>query len=107
MVKKKPQSKRIKLARRYSIKRKIDNHNRKVRREARKNPKAANKPKKDPGIPNSFPFKEELLNQIELERQQKEEERLRNKAANQAEKRKRKKAAAKEAAKAAAGENTN
>lgn len=35
---------------------------RKRRKEAKKNPKRT-KAKKDPGIPNSFPFKEELLQQ--------------------------------------------
>ena len=50
---------------RYKIERKVREHNRKVRKEDKLN---ANKKKKtkDPGIPNMYPFKEQLLKQIQV-----------------------------------------
>ncbi|KAI7848659.1 GNL3L/Grn1 putative GTPase-domain-containing protein, partial [Circinella umbellata] len=68
MVKKKVKSKRQSLGLKYRIKKNIKEYKRKQNRLAKKNP-PSNKSKKDPGIPNSWPFKEELLNQIEQERQ--------------------------------------
>lgn len=64
MVKKKGASKRLTLHKKYKILRKVREHKRKVRKgdgkKGRKN--------KDPGIPNAWPFKEELLNEIEQAR---------------------------------------
>ncbi|KAI9494911.1 GNL3L/Grn1 putative GTPase-domain-containing protein [Zychaea mexicana] len=68
MVKKKVKSKRQSLGLKYRIKNNIKEYKRKQNRLAKKNP-PSKKSKKDPGIPNSWPFKEELLNQIEQERQ--------------------------------------
>ncbi|KAI8391531.1 GNL3L/Grn1 putative GTPase-domain-containing protein [Radiomyces spectabilis] len=70
MVPKKRQSKRIKASHRYKIIKRVAEHHRKQRREAKKNPQKHHKKPKDPGIPNSWPFKEELLNQIEKEKQE-------------------------------------
>ncbi|KAI8981513.1 GNL3L/Grn1 putative GTPase-domain-containing protein [Pilobolus umbonatus] len=68
MVPKKPKSKRLRLAHKNRISKRIKDSQRKSRREAKKNPSKHNKTKKDPGIPNNWPFKEEMLNQIEQEK---------------------------------------
>ncbi|KAI7866442.1 GNL3L/Grn1 putative GTPase-domain-containing protein [Spinellus fusiger] len=89
MVAKKPQSKRIKASHRYKIIKRVKEHHRKEKKIAKKNPKS-NKPKKDPGIPNSWPFKEELLNEIERAKQEAEAEKAKQKLARQEEKAKQK-----------------
>eukprot|EP00741_Cyanophora_paradoxa_P007833 tig00001215_g7579.t1 len=90
MVKaKKRMSKRVSLNKKYKITRKVKEHKKKLEKDSKKNPKGAFRPKKDPGIPNSWPFKEELLQQIEKQKQQKEEERQKAKQ-RAAEERKRK-----------------
>lgn len=62
----KKKSKRILLKDKNKIARKVRQHHKKQRREAKKNP---NKFKhKDPGIPNSWPFKQELLAEQEQAR---------------------------------------
>lgn len=65
MVKKKYQSKRLSLHKKYKIARKVREHKRGERKKERLN---AHKKKKDPGIPNNWPFKEELLQQVEQAR---------------------------------------
>ena len=47
---------------------------RKQRKQARKNPEWRSKLKKDPGIPNLFPYKDKLLRDIEAKKQAKFEE---------------------------------
>ena len=72
-------SKRSSLKRKYSIAKKIKDSKKKIKKEAKK-PKAMGiapkKMKKQMGIPNIFPFKEELMNQIErkenMEKERKE-----------------------------------
>lgn len=49
----------------YKIEKKVREHHRKVRKEARKNPSAGKRLRKDPGIPNLLPYKEKLLNKID------------------------------------------
>lgn len=66
-------SKRQSAKRRYKILKKISQHNKKEKKEKRKNP--TNKKKKDPGIPNSLPFKEEILREAEERKRRAEEER--------------------------------
>ncbi|CAG8519558.1 12745_t:CDS:2 [Ambispora gerdemannii] len=78
MVRKKAKSKRVTLSRKYKIDKKVKEHHRKERREAKKNPKPT-KPRKDPGIPNLWPFKNKLLHQIEEQKRKAEEERIRQK----------------------------
>lgn len=81
MVKvKKRASKRLKLAQREKVKKKVKEHRRKTRRDERRSTQWKSKAKKDPGIPNSFPFKEQLLNEIEQKRRIQEEEKLARKA---------------------------
>lgn len=62
----KKKSKRLLVKDKHKITRKVAQHHKKQRREAKKNP---NKFKhKDPGIPNSWPFKQELLAEMESAR---------------------------------------
>lgn len=78
MVKvKKRASKRVGTAQREKIKRKINEHHRKSRKSAKKDVTWKSKLKKDPGIPNSYPFKEQLLNEIEKKREMEEMEKIR------------------------------
>eukprot|EP00013_Stygamoeba_regulata_P029107 CAMPEP_0177656746 /NCGR_PEP_ID=MMETSP0447-20121125/15760_1 /TAXON_ID=0 /ORGANISM="Stygamoeba regulata, Strain BSH-02190019" /LENGTH=609 /DNA_ID=CAMNT_0019160943 /DNA_START=247 /DNA_END=2076 /DNA_ORIENTATION=- len=72
MVHKKGKSKRQTLHQKYKIERKVREHNRKQRREARKNPKRTTL-KKDPGIPNLHPFKEALLEKLTQQKLRAEE----------------------------------
>ncbi|EDL88968.1 guanine nucleotide binding protein-like 3 (nucleolar), isoform CRA_b [Rattus norvegicus] len=64
-------SKRMTCHKRYKIQKKVREHHRKLRKEAKK--RGHKKPKKDPGVPNSAPFKEALLREAELRKQQLEE----------------------------------
>lgn len=69
MVKlKKRASKRLGVAQREKVKKKVSEHHRKQRKAAKKNPQWKSKLRKDPGIPNSYPFKEQLLQEIEEKR---------------------------------------
>ncbi|KAL4172978.1 hypothetical protein KRP22_008135 [Phytophthora ramorum] len=65
MVKKKGKSKRLSLHKKYKIARKVREHKRKERKADKL---SQNKKKKDAGIPNNWPFKEELLLQVEQAR---------------------------------------
>ncbi|KAG7375517.1 hypothetical protein PHYPSEUDO_000886 [Phytophthora pseudosyringae] len=65
MVKKKGKSKRMSLHKKYKIARKVREHKRQERKSDKLN---QHKKKKDPGIPNNWPFKEELLQQVEQAR---------------------------------------
>ncbi|XP_073430418.1 guanine nucleotide-binding protein-like 3 [Dendrobates tinctorius] len=65
-------SKRMSCSKRYKIQKKVREHNRKVRKEAKK--KGGNrKPKRDISIPNVAPFKEDILREAELRKQRREE----------------------------------
>ena len=59
------------------MEKKVADHNRKMRRLAKTVSKK--KTRKDPGIPNSVPFKEEILREVALRKQQKKDEELRKK----------------------------
>ena len=61
----------------YKIQRKVREHNRKVRKEEKLN--ANKKRSKDPGIPNMYPFKEQLLKQIQEKKEKDEEEKAKRK----------------------------
>ena len=60
-------SKRQPLKLKHKIERKVREHHRKERKDMRKNP--AKYKKKDPGIPNSWPFKLQLLQEQEAQRE--------------------------------------
>merc|ERR1739838_656847 len=60
------------------VEKKIRAHNKKQRRGAKKNPKKVSR--KDPGIPNILPFREEVIKEAEAYKQRKEEEREKKKA---------------------------
>mmetsp|Transcript_42450 Transcript_42450/g.89140 ORF Transcript_42450/g.89140 Transcript_42450/m.89140 type:complete len:552 (-) Transcript_42450:115-1770(-) len=86
MVKKKGKSKRITLKDKYKIQRRVVESHRKNRKQAKRDTKAGivrHDKKKDPGIPNSWPFKQELLQNIKNEKERmevrKEEEKERRK----------------------------
>eukprot|EP00584_Thalassiosira_punctigera_P005088 CAMPEP_0172535492 /NCGR_PEP_ID=MMETSP1067-20121228/7477_1 /TAXON_ID=265564 ORGANISM="Thalassiosira punctigera, Strain Tpunct2005C2" /NCGR_SAMPLE_ID=MMETSP1067 /ASSEMBLY_ACC=CAM_ASM_000444 /LENGTH=557 /DNA_ID=CAMNT_0013320427 /DNA_START=116 /DNA_END=1789 /DNA_ORIENTATION=+ len=76
MVKKKGKSKRITLKDKYKIQKRVVETHRKTRKQAKRDAKAGivrhDKTKKDPGIPNSWPFKQELLQNIKNEKERME-----------------------------------
>lgn len=63
----KKKSKRMTCRKKYKIIKKVAEHHRKVRKEKKKNP-TKNKPK-DPGVPNSVPFKDKILEEAERRKQ--------------------------------------
>ncbi|XP_020030836.2 guanine nucleotide-binding protein-like 3 isoform X2 [Castor canadensis] len=82
-------SKRMTCHKRYKIKKKIREHHRKLRKEAKK--RGHKKPRKDPGVPNSAPFKEAVLREAELKKQQLEELKQQQKLDRQMEQEKKRK----------------
>ncbi|XP_054991818.1 guanine nucleotide-binding protein-like 3 [Sorex araneus] len=64
-------SKRMTCHKRYKIQKKIREHHRKLRKEAKK--KGHKKRRKDLSVPNSAPFKEAILQEAELRKQRREE----------------------------------
>ena len=82
MVKKKGKSKRITLKDKYKVQKRVVEAHRKTRKQAKrdfKNGKVNHDKKKDPGIPNSWPFKNELLNDIARSRELAAKAKLENK----------------------------
>ncbi|KAG8625902.1 hypothetical protein KVT40_006303 [Elsinoe batatas] len=73
----KPQSKRTPVRLRHKIQKASAAKQKKARKDAKKNPEWRSRLKKDPGIPNLFPFKNKLLEEIEESKRQKEAEKLR------------------------------
>ncbi|KAI0479023.1 P-loop containing nucleoside triphosphate hydrolase protein [Xylariaceae sp. FL0804] len=73
----KPKSKRTPVRLRHKIQKASAAKQRKARKEAKKNPQWKSKLKKDPGIPNLFPYKERILHEIEEGRRKKQEEQQR------------------------------
>jgi len=70
----KPQSKRTPVRLRHKIQKASVAKQRKDRKEAKKNPQWRSRMKKDPGIPNLFPYKAKVLAEIEEGRRKKTEE---------------------------------
>lgn len=70
-------SKRTPVRLRHKIEKASASKQRKARKEAKKNPQWKSKLKKDPGIPNLFPYKEKILHEIEEGRRRKQEEQQR------------------------------
>ncbi|KAH6898926.1 P-loop containing nucleoside triphosphate hydrolase protein [Thelonectria olida] len=71
---KKPKSKRGTTRLRHKIEKASAAKQKKQRKLAKKNPEWRSKLKKDPGIPNLFPYKEKLLQEIEEKRLKKVED---------------------------------
>ncbi|KAI1433325.1 P-loop containing nucleoside triphosphate hydrolase protein [Xylaria sp. CBS 124048] len=71
---KKPKSKRTPVRLRHKIEKASVAKQRKAKKDAKKNPQWKSKLKKDPGIPNLFPYKEKILHEIEETRRRKQEE---------------------------------
>ena len=65
---KKSKSRRETLKHKYKVIKKVKEHKKKLRKEAKKNP-SANKGPKDPGIPNAWPFKDELLRGLQASKE--------------------------------------
>ncbi|KZF26290.1 nuclear GTP-binding protein NUG1 [Xylona heveae TC161] len=74
MVRPKRQSKRTPVRLRHKIEKASAAKQRKQRKEAKNNPQWRSRLKKDPGIPNLFPYKDKLLHDIEEKKRLKEEE---------------------------------
>ncbi|CAE6413487.1 unnamed protein product [Rhizoctonia solani] len=72
-------SKRGTTHQRTKIRQKATETRRKRKKETTKNPQWKSKHKKDPGIPNTLPFKEDILTEIELTRRQAEQDKQRRK----------------------------
>lgn len=70
----KPKSKRTPVRLRHKIEKASAAKQRKQRKEAKKNPQWQSRLKKDPGIPNLFPFKAKMLEDLEEKRREKEVE---------------------------------
>lgn len=107
MVKSRKQSKRLPARKKYKIEKKVREHNRKERKDAKKNAHSKSIPpthsqvmgewsvlpyfpactelKKDPGIPNLFPFKEQLLQQMQARKERVEGEKERQRVQRQLE----------------------
>lgn len=68
------QSKRKSCALKYKILKKVREHKRKVRKEAKKNPKGKSLKSKMIQIPNICPFKEDILKEVAEHKQRQEEE---------------------------------
>jgi hypothetical protein len=68
MVRKKAGSKRVSLKDKYKIERKVREHHAKQRRATRRAGGSGKKMKKDPGIPNLWPWKEDMLQVRETKR---------------------------------------
>ncbi|KAI9007774.1 P-loop containing nucleoside triphosphate hydrolase protein [Hyaloraphidium curvatum] len=73
MPKRTPKSKRLPARKKYKIERKVREHHRKEKKSASAKGKRS-RSKKDPGIPNNFPFKAELIEQIQQQKQKRAEE---------------------------------
>ncbi|KAJ5664602.1 Nuclear GTP-binding protein NUG1 [Penicillium macrosclerotiorum] len=82
MVKLGKNSKRVPVRLRHKIEKAAVAKQKKQKKLAKKNPEWRSKIKKDPGIPNLFPFKDKLLHDIEEKKRMKaeEQERIREEA---------------------------
>ena len=77
MVKKKGKSKRTTLKDKYKIQRRVVETKRKIKKQAKRDAKNGivrpNNKKRDPGIPNSWPFKQDLLKEIQRSREKQQD----------------------------------
>lgn len=79
-------SKRTTLHQKYKIQKKVKEHRRKIRKEekskAKKGVKISTLKRKDPGIPNLWPFKEQLLQEVEQYKENAAKEKIAEKLQN-------------------------
>lgn len=75
-----PKSKRVSVRLRHRIEKASAAKQRKARKEGKKNPEWRSRLKKDPGIPNLFPYKDKILAEIEEGRRRKQDEILKKRA---------------------------
>jgi len=61
-------SKRVKLKQKYNIQKRVREHKRRMKKEAKKLG-LSKKVRKDPGIPNTWPFKAEMLAELEAKKE--------------------------------------
>lgn len=64
-------SKRVKLSTKYNLQKKVREHKRRLKKECKKMG-LQKRVRKDPGIPNSWPFKAELLQEIEEKKEKRD-----------------------------------
>lgn len=76
-------SKRVACRMKYKILKKIKEHKRKVKKEAKKNPKGKSIKSRMIQIPNICPFKEDILKEVEESKKRAEEEKLKRREAAQ------------------------
>lgn len=87
MVKKKGKSKRTSMKDKFKIQKRTAETNRKQKKQAKRDAaagKVTQKKKKDPGIPNSWPFKADLLKEIQRTRERQQEQQRQAKEQRQA-----------------------
>ena len=72
MVKKKAKSHRQTLKQKYKVQKRVKEHDRKLKKAQKRGGLPPGKKKRDPGIPNSWPIKQELLEQVERAKAKKE-----------------------------------
>ena len=75
MVKKKAKSHRQTLKQKYKVQKRVQEHDRRLKKSAKRGGLVPGKKKRDPGIPNSWPIKQELLEQVERAKLKKETDR--------------------------------
>mmetsp|Transcript_73605 Transcript_73605/g.193091 ORF Transcript_73605/g.193091 Transcript_73605/m.193091 type:complete len:487 (-) Transcript_73605:82-1542(-) len=72
-------SKKTKLSLKYNVQKRVREHRRRVRKEAKKLG-IKKLGKKDPGIPNTWPFKAQMLAELEAKKEARDEEIAKNRA---------------------------
>ncbi|KAK5007145.1 nuclear GTP-binding protein nug1, partial [Cryomyces antarcticus] len=80
----KPKSKRTPVRLRHKIEKASAAKQRKQRKLAKNNPEWRSRLKKDPGIPNLFPYKDKILSEIEDSRRRREEDAAKRREATKA-----------------------
>ncbi|ESZ93915.1 putative Nuclear GTP-binding protein NUG1 [Sclerotinia borealis F-4128] len=76
----KPKSKRVSVRLRHKVEKASAAKQRKARKDGKKNPEWQSRLKKDPGIPNLFPYKDKILAEIEEGRRRKAEDAVKRRA---------------------------
>ncbi len=78
MVPKKRKSKRVTLQQKYKINRRVKDHNKKLKKGALSNGEIRKKQKRTENrIPNAWPYKEDLLKEIQVAKERMEDAKLR------------------------------